>query len=128
MRPGKGDVICLIRSMPGRRCATTSDLSETLFSLVKKCSFFYFSSCAAVYILPTNVLPHRTALVACWSRPTKESISRFVAFFFSSQVDKVSLIRTSLSSGSQISIRTVSNSIPRKEIVVDSPSTFSSAI
>ena len=98
---------------------------NSLFSLVKKCSFFTLA--AVAYILPTNILPHQTTLVACWSKPTKESISRFVAFFFSSQVDKVSLIRANLSPGSLISIRAVSKSIPRNEIVVDGPSTFSSA-
>ena len=50
-----------------------------------------------------------------------------LAFFFSSQVDKMSLIHTSLPARSMISMLAVSKSIPRKEIVVDGPTTFPSA-
>ena len=60
----------------------------------------------------------------CWSKPTKESIS---AFFFPSQVDKMSLTHTSLPAQSLIYMLAVSKSIPRKEVMVNGPSTFPSA-
>ena len=59
---------------------------KSLFRRVK-----YSSSCslaAVVYILLTKDLPHRTILAACCSSPTRERISRLVAFFLSSQVPR----------------------------------------
>ena len=59
---------------------------KSLFRQVK-----CLSSCslaAVAYILLTKDLPHRTILVACCSSPTRERISRLVAFFLSSQVPR----------------------------------------
>ena len=73
----------------------------------KKCRFLMLAS-AALYILPRNDFTHQTTVGACFSNPTKESMSYFVAVYFPSQIDKVSLICTILSAGNPMSMCTVS--------------------
>ena len=59
--------------------------------------------------------------------PTSDRICCFVAFFLGSHVVKSCLILASLSSGSLISICSVSNIIPRKDNEAYGPSNFSAA-
>ena len=62
--------------------------------------------------------------VACCNNLTRERISRFVAVFFPSHLVREALILSILSSGSLISMLTVSSMIPRKVREVDGPSIF----
>ena len=66
-------------------------------------------------------------LVACWSRPTKDRISLFVALFLPNQLAISWWILCSFSSGSRISDFDVSITIPRNVMEVEGPSNFSSA-
>ena len=59
-----------------------------------------FSLAAALYILPTTVLPHLTTFVACWRKPTSDKISLFMAFLFCDQASTWTLILVGFSSGS----------------------------
>ena len=51
-----------------------------LFRLVKKWTSFTLATVA--YIQATKVLPYLMTFVACWSSPTRERMSLFVADFF----------------------------------------------
>jgi len=95
------------------------------FSLVLKC---ILRSLAVVeYILASNVLPERTTFVACWGVPTNVNICLFLAFFLGNQVVINCWILVSLLSGSLISMRSVSNMIPKKDKEVGGPSNLSNA-
>ena len=74
-----------------------------------------------------NVRPGFTILVACCNNPTRDKISRLVAFFLVSHDDTKVTMRLSLSAGKHASMLWVSNVIPKKGSDSDGPSTFSKA-
>ena len=82
---------------------------------------------ASLYILATNVRPGFTTFVACCNRPTRDSISLFVAFRFLSQVASRLRILCSLSAGRRAIISWVSKVMPRNVRLWEGPSTFSRA-
>ena len=74
-----------------------------------------------------NNLPGLMTLVACWSRPTKDRISCFVALFLPNQLAISWWILCNFSSGSQISDFKVSMTTPRNVREVEGPFNLSSA-
>ena len=66
--------------------------------------------------------PRRTALHACWRELIRDSSSLFETAFLPLQSCTCFLNCCSLSSGNHISIANVSNSIPKKRMVVAGPS------
>ena len=90
-----------------------------------------WSSCltlaATLYIRPTNIRLGRTTLAACCSRPTRDSIWRFVAEHLFNQ-DQISWrIFCNLLSGRRASMWTVSSRMPKNSSEVEGPSNFSTA-
>ena len=85
------------------------------------------SFAASPYILDTKLLPGFTTFVACCNKPTRDSISLFVALCLCSQLDSRLQILWSFSPGRQASILLVSRVMPRKVRQSDGPSTFSRA-
>ena len=84
-----------------------------------------FGSLAAIeYIAVTKALPGRTTFVVWWRVPTSDRICCFVVFF-GHHVVKSCLILASLSTGSLVSMRSVSNIIPRKDNEIQRTSNFS---
>ena len=82
---------------------------------------------ASQFILATNVHPGFTTLVAHCNKPTRDSISFFVVFFFLSQVASRLQILCSLSASKHAMISLVSKVMPRKVRILEWPSTFSRA-
>ena len=82
---------------------------------------------ASLYILATNVPPGFTTFVACCNRPTRDSISLFVAFLFFSQVASKLQILCGLSAGRRAIISWVSKVMPKNVRLWEGPSTFSRA-
>ena len=73
----------------------------------------------------TNDLPSLMTLVACWSRPTNDSISCFVALLLPNQLATSWRVLCRLSSGSRISDFKVSMTIPKYVMEVEGPSSLS---
>ena len=82
---------------------------------------------AILYILATNMCPGFTTFVACCNRPTRDSISLFMAFLFLSQVASKLRILCSLSAGRHAINSWVSKVMPKNVQLWEGPSTFSRA-